>query len=675
MVEYIVKSGLCLLVLFSFYKLFMEGETFHRIKRIYLLLALAISIILPVITIRYSVEIPTEDVGETIVFSSTNSASEVSEIPFWKEYLPYLLFIIYFIGFSIFGYRFYKNLKALISEAKKNDKLQDLPYIYVLLGRKLDPHSFFQYIFLNKEEFKKDQISSAVMEHEKAHVDQKHSLDLLLLELLHVVFWFNPVFIFIKKSVKLNHEFLADHSVLQKAYSPLEYSNILFQYSSGHHHNALSSPINHSLIKKRIIMITKSFSLRRLLLKTFIFLPVLGGCVYLFNEEIVAKPILSNSEKINSLPADFQQDRRTIKIKVNGEKILLNKKEVSLIDFSEALNKFTSNWSQEDLKHPWFVVDFENSTTEFIEKLNTEYRKSKLSKISNTEFLAPSSEAYPGTPPPPPPPPVIKRDGNVPAPAQLNSDKYSDRENLFSVHIIGNTLKVNGKDVKPKDFSSALDKLAEGKTDEELNNYNFRMHISDPAPGFMEELNKEFKKSRISKVTGHEILPPPPPAPPRFGGDHNSSKSRKNLEERRQRLDKSREKLIEKEAEFQAEQEKFQRNNKMSSAQREKKRKEIERSHKELEKAHKEMELVHKEMESAMLEMEQAHANIPPPPPPPISPEEAIDEIIKEGGNFYYEGKSISSEKAKQIISNNKSIQIRVNGELGKAAKMEISNN
>ena len=79
MLEYIVKSGSCLVVLFCFYKLFMEGESFHSIKRSYLLLALAISIILPLITISYEVEVPAKEVGKTIIYSAHKTDSEVSE--------------------------------------------------------------------------------------------------------------------------------------------------------------------------------------------------------------------------------------------------------------------------------------------------------------------------------------------------------------------------------------------------------------------------------------------------------------------------------------------------------------------------------------------------------------------------------------------------------------------
>ena len=181
MVEYAIKSGLCLIVLFSFYKLFMEGERFHKIKRVYLIVALLISLVLPLLTITYEVEAPIRSTENFVVASTdlpSNKSSENSFSSFWSTYI---IVGIYLIGFLIFAYRFYRNLSALLAEARRNDKFQELNYIYVLLGRKLEPHSFLNYIFLNKTEFKKDRISEAVLEHEKAHVDQRHSLDLLLI--------------------------------------------------------------------------------------------------------------------------------------------------------------------------------------------------------------------------------------------------------------------------------------------------------------------------------------------------------------------------------------------------------------------------------------------------------------------------------------------------------------
>ncbi|MCB7480376.1 M56 family metallopeptidase [Christiangramia sediminis] len=416
MLEYVIKSALCLIVLFSFYKLFMEAEYFHNIKRFYLIGSLIISILLPFITISYYTEVPMGEVGQTAIVNQVSSDS-VSELHLWQELLPTILFSIYIIGFLIFGIRFYRNLRDLIKDARTNDQLDKLNYIYVLLGRKIDPYSFFNYIFLNKNDFRNEKISTAVIDHEKAHVDQKHSYDLLFLELLHVVFWFNPIFFLLKRAVKLNHEFLADDSVIKKNINPLEYSNILVQYSSGHHQNSFASPIGHSLIKKRIIMITKSFSPRRLFVRSVIFLPVFAGCIYLFNEDIVAMP--NNMKPTADHPVsltDKFQEKRTITIKVVEENIWLNSNKVQLENFAEELDKITSNWSPEELKKPWFQIDFQNANTQFVERLNAEYRKTNLSEISETEFIAPKPVAPSGTPPPPPPPPVQKRNDNVPAP-------------------------------------------------------------------------------------------------------------------------------------------------------------------------------------------------------------------------------------------------------------------
>lgn len=174
MLAYIIKSGLCLIVLFSFYKLFLEAERFHRIKRFYLLFSLLISIVLPLITFSYTVEIPATNPSDGVLITSLSSKNSITEIPWWEEQFPQLLFLGYIIGFSVFSLRFYTNLKKLIIEVKRNDKLKDRPYIYVLLNSKLTPYSFFQYIFLNKQKFKNKEISSAVLDHEKAHVDQKH---------------------------------------------------------------------------------------------------------------------------------------------------------------------------------------------------------------------------------------------------------------------------------------------------------------------------------------------------------------------------------------------------------------------------------------------------------------------------------------------------------------------
>ena len=547
MLEYVIKSGLCLIVLYSFYKLFMEGEHFHKIKRIYLLLSLAIALILPLITITYEVEVPLSNTSENSVFIESAGTSVHSEESLWNKLLPVTLISIYSIGFLIFAFRFFKNLRELLVEVRKNDQLKDLNYIYVLLGRKLDPHTFFNYIFLNKKEYQEDKISSAVIEHEKAHVDQRHSIDLLLIEFIQVIFWFNPVFLLIRRSIKLNHEFLADQSVLNKNFNPADYSNILINYSSGHHHNTFSSPINHSLIKKRIIMITKSFSLRRLVLRALIFLPVLAGCVYLFNEDIIAKPVPGEINMASTIPVLVQEKKNTIHVKVVEEDIWLNRKQVEFEDFSEAINNLTQDWSQEEMQNPWFEVDIKNSEAEFIEKLNKEYRKTKLSQVSGTEFIAPKPPAPVAGTPPPPPPPVKKRNDNVPPPPPVPAPPHKDHDKLIKeeleraekmeIHYRKNSAhleadrkrmkeerrKLQSKREELREIEKELEKnqnLSEAQKErllrdqarekERLEEIAFRMEQKQQE---IEKRHADMEKRQMEIERRHENMPPPPPPP------------------------------------------------------------------------------------------------------------------------------------------------------------------
>ncbi len=684
MLAYIIKSGLCLLVLFSFYKLFLESENFHKIKRIYLILTLVVSLILPLITFSYTVEIPVEQVDGTIVWTASETNTSAPETSWWQRQLPNILLVIYSIGFLVFSIRFIKNLRALVTEANRNDQLKDLPYIYVLLHKKLAPYSFFQYIFLNKKDFQNEKIASAVIEHEKAHVDQKHSFDLLFIRLVQIIFWFNPVFIFMQRSIRLNHEFLADARALQKAYSPLEYSNILFQYSSGHHHNSLSSPINHSLIKKRIIMITRSFSLKRLVFKSIIFLPVLGGCVYLFNEDIVAKPIPANSDSINISEVIQEQDRK-IRITVEDEKILLNGRSVVLNDFSEAIDKLTANWPNEEKQKPWFEIDFEKSTTPFIQKLNKEYRKSRLSQISDTEFLAPGTIALGVTPPPPPPPPVQRKSDNVPPPpppASKHTKQSKQKESLFSIQVNGDQLKVNGNSIKLTEFGEILDGLTAAKSEEELKNANFHMQIIDPVEGFMKEINREFKKSRLSQITGHDMLPPPPPppAPPkRENVAHLDKDHRERAEKWKQMKNAERKVILEERKEIMEMKRDLHENKQLTKEDRANLQKDVRRKQIEIERKMKEIERKRRQVKREHIALERTHRN-PDTPLPPSSPQapdplKSIKELESEGGSFYLNGKKISAKEASDIVKSGKYSRLEISQTGDSNGKLEITKN
>ena len=191
MAIYILKSGLCLAILFGFYKIFLEKESFHNFKRFYLLSALILAFTIPVITFTKYIEVSPQNIPLNTEAPSFLLANELGQ----SHYLDYFWSIslwIYSIGLIIFGFKFFKNLSELIIKIKKHPKYRDRSFIYVLFHDVVTPHTFFNYIFLNKGKFESHQIPEAVLLHEETHAQQKHSLDILFVEILQVAFWFNP---------------------------------------------------------------------------------------------------------------------------------------------------------------------------------------------------------------------------------------------------------------------------------------------------------------------------------------------------------------------------------------------------------------------------------------------------------------------------------------------------
>ncbi|MGK0251479.1 MAG: hypothetical protein ACI81G_000917, partial [Gammaproteobacteria bacterium] len=146
------------------------------------------------------------------------------------------------------------------------------------------------------------------------HVRQKHSLDILFIEFLQVVFWFNPLFWLSKKSIKLNHEFLADRGALENDSDVYHYQNILLSYASSTDHAALESPFNYSLTKKRILMLSNTMSRKRAIVSALLLVPVLTGCVLAFNNAIVAVPEITIAHPIEGAWIDHANENRNVSI-------------------------------------------------------------------------------------------------------------------------------------------------------------------------------------------------------------------------------------------------------------------------------------------------------------------------------------------------------------------------
>ena len=266
MVLYLIKSTSCLALFYVFYIILLEKESVHKLKRYYLLFSLIISFLIPLVSFtsyEYITPINHSNISETSLTVTDFPEKEVFQAD------RYIL-LTYLVVASIFLIVFLRNLRQILFKIKHNEIDVSRLCKKVMVTEQVIPHTFFNYIFLNKSAYQTNSIPESVLLHEEAHASQKHSLDVICVEILQILFWFNPLLYLYKKAIKLNHEFLADKAVLNSGLNTKTYQEILLAFSSNaclqnSVHSELANAINYSLIKKRLtIMKTKNHKVRYL---------------------------------------------------------------------------------------------------------------------------------------------------------------------------------------------------------------------------------------------------------------------------------------------------------------------------------------------------------------------------------------------------------------------------
>ena len=321
---YLLKFSACLLVFWLVYILLLEKQKIHQFKRFYLLGAFMASIIIPLLSITFYIEpvieVPVNSTNASPVLTNFTTPTTIIEEP--ENYLPTLLWSVYGIGVLLFTIRFITNIIRLFRTIIKNETLEKNSFIYVLLSSYRTPHSFFKYIFLNKEKYNNNAIPKEVLLHEKTHAKQLHSIDILLLEVLQIIFWFHPLVYILKHHVKLNHEFLADHAVLNNGVDTKNYQHILLQFSSSTQNHQLASAINYSSIKKRFTVMKTQTSKTKIWTSTLLLLPILAILFYSFSDrKYVELPNEKNDitkssiENLNQFLVSVERNGNTIELK------------------------------------------------------------------------------------------------------------------------------------------------------------------------------------------------------------------------------------------------------------------------------------------------------------------------------------------------------------------------
>ena len=255
LIAYILKANLFLVIFYGFYFVFFRKETFHKANRYFLVVGAILALVLPFV--RSSQMQKTDIISseiQAVAYDLYFQSEEVIVGPVVETY-SYLdiLKYLYWVGLIIAVFVFLVRISKTIFWLKSSKNTKGTAF------------SFLGKIFIDNHLEQK----SVIFRHEDIHVKQKHFLDLIFFEIIQIVFWFNPIIYFYKKSIAIIHEFLADEEASKVAQDKVTYASLLLskQFSIQPATIFTQHFFNHSTLKSRIIMLSKNPSKKTALLK------------------------------------------------------------------------------------------------------------------------------------------------------------------------------------------------------------------------------------------------------------------------------------------------------------------------------------------------------------------------------------------------------------------------
>lgn len=307
MIAFLMKSTFSLLVVYLAYVIFLEKENMPIFKRFVLLGGIVFSFIISALQIR--VIIPTATVFATSVQNVLidKSLSAMNSLSNNYSFVQFILVTIYTIGFCLLLIRFLLNVLKLFRLQKSSPSVEFDGIKLILVNHNSLPYSFLTSIFVDEQEYKQGNITKELLYHELAHVRQKHSVDIIFIELLQMFFWFNPVIWLFKNAMQLNHEYLADKAVVAKV-QVKDYQNFILKIALRNNSSYLASSFNYSLTRKRLIMLSKNLSTRKAFIKVIglsVIITMLSATIAFGRSEAIQPP---KSEFIKELNLSNQNN-------------------------------------------------------------------------------------------------------------------------------------------------------------------------------------------------------------------------------------------------------------------------------------------------------------------------------------------------------------------------------
>ena len=287
MIEFLIydlKVAVLLAVFYMFYRLMLAHETFHRVNRIVLLLTAVLSFVLPLCVITIHETVTMQRAANVAVGSfQVDMMNEEPATPLWQIVLP-ILFIIGMVATLVHTLSSLFRIIKIIRHSEQYPQT-DGTTICVTGNASLAPFSWMHYIVMNRSDYETS--DAAILAHERGHICLHHSWDLLLVDTLTALQWFNPAMWMLRSDLRAIHEYEADAAVLSQGINARQYQYLLITKAAGIGGYSLANGISHSTLKNRINMMLHTKSDRSHLLKLLTLLPIVGIALAVNAEKVV----------------------------------------------------------------------------------------------------------------------------------------------------------------------------------------------------------------------------------------------------------------------------------------------------------------------------------------------------------------------------------------------------
>ena len=352
--RYDLKVAVLIAIFYLFYRLLLSRDTFHSLNRVVLLATAAASFVLPFCVFSFHHTVVLESVRSSVAIGKPLATIVEPSMTWWQM----AIVTVFFLGaLIVVGHVVWSVVQVvrLIMHSERHPQADGV--VIAVTQRKVSPFSWMRYIVLNVADFEHQ--DPAIMAHERAHIRRRHSLDVLLVDTLTALQWFNPAIWMLRQDLRAIHEYEADAAVLSQGINMRQYLYLLVQKAVVSGGYSIANGITHSTLKNRIKMMLKhKKSNGKSWLKLLALLPILGTFLAL-NAETVTEYVYQQPQK-----KIVKKGRKAGKVKVDGTTIEVQADTAATAPVSIHVEL------KDGVENPLVVIDGKHSTMEELQTLD-----------------------------------------------------------------------------------------------------------------------------------------------------------------------------------------------------------------------------------------------------------------------------------------------------------------